>query len=386
MSTSKSALIQAFESTPTIDGKYSNLFCVNFRPGDTQKLRGGYSLVFRAEDLKSGNRVAIKIMDPDYLSDLYRMDCFTREAKIIEGIQSHSRCLRLVDGHKVFDIDVSLSTGHKLKYPVGFFVTEWLDEHIEDYFFKQSSFKAAIKLEVFRQMVLAVKALHDQGVHHRDLKRDNLRARSSEPGKPIVAIDLGTAAKLGSAHLATSYGAPVGHTGYAPPEAFCGFAGVRELGPAADAYALGALLYELFMPDFFFVETTRNPVFMGTLHALIHKAVKQRDLKKRLDLWRVLVRDFARAVQPPAIGGAGSTLPDAAKAIVVGLYTQLAAFDLAKRLTRLDIAIRRIDAALRSVLHPLEWNRLQQRRKKARLERIAELQTRARLTQTQKQP
>lgn len=376
MTSSKSGLVQAFESASDIDGRYSKLFCVNFRPGDADKIRGSYSLVFRAEDTRTNELVAIKIMDPDYLADVYRMDCFKREAEIIGGLQDHSRCVRLVEGHKIFEIDVPLVTGHTVKYPIGFFVTEWLEGHIEDFFFQQHLFKAAAKLEIFRQIVLAVKALHDHGVHHRDLKRDNFRVRGSRTAGATIAIDLGTAAKFESPHLASSYGTAVGHGGYAPPEAFCGLAGIREIGHLADAYALGALLYELFMPDFFFVETIRNPVFMATLSATIYKASREANLKKRLELWRILVKDFARAVQPPVIGGAGSTLPDPLRVAVVDLYTQLAAFDLGKRLTNLDLVIRRLDSALRSATNQFEWNKIQARRKKARLERIAEVQAR----------
>lgn len=115
MSDNKSALISAFEKTATIGGRYTNLYCVNFRPGDIRQERGGYSLVFRADDFVSGRRVAIKTMDPDHISDLYRMDCFAREPEIISGLGNHHRCLRLIEGRKIFDIDLSTETGATFK-------------------------------------------------------------------------------------------------------------------------------------------------------------------------------------------------------------------------------------------------------------------------------
>lgn len=98
MPTNKDVLVQAFESAPDIAGRYKNLYCVNFRPGMIRKARGGISLVFRAIDTLTGDTVAIKIMDPDFLADLYRMDCFEREPKILQAAQGIQRCLRLVDG------------------------------------------------------------------------------------------------------------------------------------------------------------------------------------------------------------------------------------------------------------------------------------------------
>lgn len=370
---SKSALIQAFESAPNIDGRYSGLFCVNFRPGAPRKERGGYSLVFRAHDSTLGHAVAIKIMDPDFISDIYRLDCFTREPQILAGIQGHSRCLRLVEGHKVFDIDVTISPGSILKYPVGFFVTEWLAEHIEDFFFKQNLFTPLARLQAFRQIVLAVKAHHDQNVHHRDLKRDNFRVRVSQPDKPIVTIDFGTAAKLESPHLAAHYGTPVGHHGYAPPEAFTGLAGLRQLGKLSDSYALGALLYELFMPNFFFLETLSNPVFVSTLSATLHRCNREPDITKRFELWKVLVKGFAKAVQPPSISGTGSGVPSAVKSQIVSLYDDLAAFDLSKRLSRMDEVVRRVDSAIRCISNQIFWQSERERRRKARAKRLSDL-------------
>jgi serine/threonine protein kinase len=371
---SRDVLIQAFEAAPDIAGRYKSLYCVNFRPGDIHKVRGGYSLVFRALDSTTGQTVAIKIMDPDHLADLYRMDCFAREPKILAGLQTFHRCLRLVEGHKIFDISVTLTPGVTLPYPVGFFVTEWLAEDIEAFFLRQQSFDALIKLNLYRQVLLAVKVLHDQQTHHRDLKRDNFRVRVTECDLPVIAIDFGTAAKLASPHAAPTYGTPVGHYGYAPPEAFAGLAGVREIGALADIYALAGLLYELFKPNLFFTETVANPVFVMTLSAALHKSNTEPDVSRRLVLWRRVVKDFARAVQPPSLLGPGSTIPDAVRPQLVALYSDMAAFDLGKRLSDFNIILRRLDGAIRCLGNQAFRDREQKQRRQERLDRLKRYQ------------
>src|SRR5262249_48635451 len=104
----------------------------------------------------------------------------------------------------------------------------------------------------------AAQAAHEQGVIHRDLKPANgllATAGREAPGggeppegsrPPVVACvpkltDFGLA-KLAGASAQTASGAVVGTPSYMAPEQAEGKS--RDVGPAADVYALGALLYE----------------------------------------------------------------------------------------------------------------------------------------------
>ena len=84
----------------------------------------------------------------------------------------------------------------------------------------------------------AMQAAHEQHVIHRDLKPANVLL--AEDGTPKIT-DFGLAKKLDEAGQ-TASGAIMGTPSYMAPEQAGGKSG--EIGPAADVYALGAILYE----------------------------------------------------------------------------------------------------------------------------------------------
>jgi WD40 repeat protein/predicted Ser/Thr protein kinase len=113
------------------------------------------------------------------------------------------------------------------------------------------AFQAARLVELLAR---AVHAAHQRGIVHRDLKPANVLLAPSDrftalllggPGdglfEPKVA-DFGLAKQLDEAEGHTEAGAILGTPSYMAPEQADGLA--REVGPGADVYALGAILYE----------------------------------------------------------------------------------------------------------------------------------------------
>ena len=91
---------------------------------------------------------------------------------------------------------------------------------------------------------------HRRGVIHRDLKPANVllaACESADGAKPQAAIpkitDFGLAKQIDSAADRTRTGAVMGTPSYMAPEQAGGRS--KEIGPASDVYALGAILYEL---------------------------------------------------------------------------------------------------------------------------------------------
>jgi eukaryotic-like serine/threonine-protein kinase len=91
-----------------------------------------------------------------------------------------------------------------------------------------------------RTLARAMHAVHSRGVVHRDLKPSNVLLAAD--GTPKVT-DFGLAKRLDLDAGPTQSGAILGTPSYMAPEQAGGHA--HRIGPAADVYALGAILYEL---------------------------------------------------------------------------------------------------------------------------------------------
>jgi serine/threonine protein kinase/tetratricopeptide (TPR) repeat protein len=98
--------------------------------------------------------------------------------------------------------------------------------------------KAAAELMI--TLARAVQVAHDAGIIHRDLKPTNILF--SKDGTPKIT-DFGLAKRLESDSRQTESGQIMGSPSYMAPEQARGH--TRDVSPAADVYALGAILYEM---------------------------------------------------------------------------------------------------------------------------------------------
>jgi hypothetical protein len=111
-----------------------------------------------------------------------------------------------------------------------------------------------------RQLALALEVAHRHGVIHRDLKPGNVLMNAD--GEPILT-DFGLARRLHQAdERLTPSGAILGTPAYMSPEQV--EARSEAIGPAADVYGLGVILYELL--------TGRTP-FRGSMASVLAQIV-----------------------------------------------------------------------------------------------------------------
>jgi serine/threonine protein kinase len=186
--------------------------------------RGGMGVVYKARQVKADRVVALKmILSGGYASeaDLLR---FRTEAEAIA---------RLQHPHIVQVFEVGEHEGRP------FFSLEFCPGGSLDRQLDGTPLQPKQAARLVKTLARAVHAAHEKNVIHRDLKPANVLL--TESGQPKIT-DFGLAKKIDETGR-TASGAIMGTPSYMAPEQAGGQS--KDIGPAADIYALGAILYEL---------------------------------------------------------------------------------------------------------------------------------------------
>jgi WD40 repeat protein len=222
--------------------------------------RGGFGVVWLAHDAQLDRDVALKVPRADVLEDPELRERFLREARAAAALD-HPNVVPLYEAGEVGSVCYIASA-----YCPGTNLAAWLRQRAEPVPAREAALLVATLAD-------GVEHAHSRGVVHRDLKPANVLlvdrraskdACPSEEGRqgclqyePKIT-DFGLAKLLegepgaSAAGVQTESGAIVGTPCYMAPEQAGGHS--REVGPAADIYALGAILYEVL---------TGRPPFQG---------------------------------------------------------------------------------------------------------------------------
>ncbi len=185
--------------------------------------RGGMGVVYKARQLGFNRIVALKMILSGTHAGGEEQARFRIEAEAVARLQHPN----IVQVHEV---------GEHEGRP--FFSMEFCPGGGLDKKLHGTPLPAAEAARLVETLALAVHAAHEQQVVHRDMKPANVLLGAD--GTPKVA-DFGLAKMLDEAGQ-TATGAVMGTPSYMAPEQAAGKS--REIGQAADVYALGAILYE----------------------------------------------------------------------------------------------------------------------------------------------
>src|SRR5215207_9795098 len=192
--------------------------------------RGGMGEVYRAEDLRLGQNVALKFLPAAVAEDPQRLAQFHHEVRIARQVSHRNVC-------RVYDIGED--------HGRVFLTMELIDgEDLALLLKRIGRFPEERATEIARQICAGLAAAHDLGVLHRDLKPANIMLDAE--GR-VRITDFGLAGLAGSFTDIRS-----GTPAYMAPEQLAG----KDVNERSDLFALGLVLFEIFTGKRAFDATT----------------------------------------------------------------------------------------------------------------------------------
>jgi eukaryotic-like serine/threonine-protein kinase len=190
--------------------------------------QGGMGVVVAARHLELDQRVAIKFLVA--AQNPRAVDRFLREARTAAKVKSEHVC-------RVFDFG-------RLEGGEPYLVMEYLEGiDLKDRLIRDGALPTELVTGWIIEICDALAEAHAAGIVHRDLKPENVFLASRSDGSVCAKLlDFGIAKRLGTASWQTLPKSMLGSPAYISPEQI---GSSRDVGPRADVWSLGVMLYEL---------------------------------------------------------------------------------------------------------------------------------------------
>lgn len=183
---------------------------------------GGMSAIYLADQKSTARRVVLKLFPITKGMAQDAVDRFVQEHKMLERLHHPN----------IVEIYAQGFNDEHLYIAMEYFENGSLNEHLEAALPEGLAFRYAI------QIAKGLEAAHRAGIVHRDLKPDNVMVRKNGT---LALTDFGIAKDLNSSSSLTQFGEVLGTPSYVAPEQAQG----QPVGPAADVYSLGVLLFQM---------------------------------------------------------------------------------------------------------------------------------------------
>jgi serine/threonine-protein kinase len=191
--------------------------------------QGSMARVYAARDLVTGGSVAIKILSRRYADSERERARFFREARAALQIK-HPNVVKVLDVGRRVD-------GRP------FIVIEYLQgESLGECVRRRGRMPLEVALRIVRDAARGLRAVHEAGIVHRDVKPDNIFL-VGESGSPtgVRLVDFGLAKLHAHTGATTHSSITLGTAAYMPPEQVLS----EEVDARADVYALGVVFFRV---------------------------------------------------------------------------------------------------------------------------------------------
>jgi len=189
--------------------------------------RGGMGVVYEATHRWTGRRVALKLIHPALADDPELATRFLQEARA---------ATRLRHPHVVDVLDMGRSDDGTVYQALALLDGETLGARLK----REGRLRYDETLRLLDPLMDALSLAHAEGIIHRDVKPENVFLRRDATGVHAVLLDFGMAKLLDTCSTATPSSAVFGTPHYMAPEQALG---ASKVGPGADVWSMGALLF-----------------------------------------------------------------------------------------------------------------------------------------------
>jgi WD40 repeat protein/serine/threonine protein kinase/Flp pilus assembly protein TadD len=231
--------------------------------------KGGMGVVYRARDRRLNRTVALKMIRSWDDADERDVIRFRVEAEAVARMQ-HPGIVQ------IFEIGEWQPVPGEP--PLPYFTMEYCPGGTLSRKLSKNPVAPIQAAEWLEQIARAIAVAHETSIVHRDLKPGNILFGSDDV---LKVTDFGLAKQLDADDGQTRTGAVMGTPSYMAPEQ--AFGKSRHVGPAADIYALGAMLYEM---------ATGRPPFQGVTAADVLDQVRNLDPLPLRQLQQSIPRDL----------------------------------------------------------------------------------------------
>jgi serine/threonine-protein kinase len=189
--------------------------------------RGGMSVVYLAEHIGLGRKVALKLLGPELAEDDAFRERFIRESRITAGLD-HPNIVTVYDAGEADGV-LFIS----MRYVQGIDLERMLRA--------ETRLEPGRAVSLISQAAAALDVAHAAGLVHRDVKPGNILLASDPRSSPDRAFlsDFGVTKRLDTGAGITRTGQFVGTVDYVSPEQIKG----GDVDGRADVYSLGCVLY-----------------------------------------------------------------------------------------------------------------------------------------------